>query len=528
MSKNEHDIVVVGAGHNTLTTAAYLAKAGLRVLVLEKNSIPGGGAVSQECTAPGFIHDMHATASSHLQIHPIIAQDELQLVSRFGLEFAYSEIPSLTIFPDGDTLCSYNEVEKTCQEIARYSEKDADSYRRLFQFMEGVMPVIGMTMTRPPASLGNIISLMEKAPFGNDLIQAMMKSAFDIVTENFEHPKVRMHLLKFAATTSCAPEEKTTGLNLLFLIAGMHNRRVACVVGGTQNLSLSMVRSIEAHGGEVRCNTLVKRIINRSGKATAVELESGEIIEANKAIVAAIHPHCLGDAVDGLDAGLLERAKKTTPGAFGSMMVHAAMDGPANWYAGEAPTKTNTMNLIGTTDFEEFRRSFDELKYGELPRTFVAGVCIQTDRDASRAPPGKHTLYCFVFAPFNLKHGGAEAWDSVKEKHADWVMQNLEKFAPGFASSNILARYVESPLDMQRWTPSFQSGDIMGLGGYLYQSLGLRPTAELSQYRVPGAEGLYLSGPFMHPGGGLTGGGRAVALRVMDDLGVSYDDVIKA
>lgn len=528
MTKAPYDIVVVGAGHNTLTTAAYLARSGLSVLVLEKNAQAGGGAFSREATLPGFVHDMHATGVGHLQTHPILTQDELGLTSKYGLEFAYTPINAMSLFPDGDTLANYTDLDKTCQEIAKYSQKDADAYRKMVKFMEGVLPLIGMSMTRPPVSFGNFVGLLEKVPFGNDLMLAMMKSAYDIVIQMFEHPKVRMHFLKWAADTSCGPEEKTTGLNMLFLMGGSHAHPIGVTVGGTQSLTRAMIACIEAHGGEVRLNAPVKRVINKGGEAKSVEMADGSVISAKRAVLASIHPHCLGDMVEGLDARLVQRARETSPGSFGTMTVHAALDSQPTWNVGERPNQAFCTNIIGTTDFEEFRRVFDDLRYGAIPKTFIGGVIVNSIFDKTRAPAGKHTLYCYVFSPSKLKDGGVERWDAIKEERTESIMQELAKYAPGLSGANVLARTSETPLDMVRHSPSFQGGDIMGLGSYLYQSLGMRPTPELSQYRVPGASGLYLAGPFMHPGGGIVGGGRAAAIRIMEDLKVDYTKIIRS
>ena len=523
-----HDVIVVGAGHNTLTAAAYLAACGMGVLVLEKNPDAGGGALSRPLTLPGFVHDVHATGVAHLQGHPLVTHDELGLLGKFGLKFVYPESSFMTVFDDGDTIACFRDLDRTCGEIARFSPKDADRYRQMAGFMESVGPLIAMSMARPPVSFGNFVSFLEKLPAGQELILAMMKSAYDVIVENFEHPKVQMHFLKWAAETLCGPEEKTTGINMFFLIGASHSHPAGAVMGGTQNLCNAMVRCIEHHGGEIRTNCEVRRILNSGGEAKAVELPDGTVIRARKAVVAAIHPHLLGDLVEGLDAGLVARARGTVTSAFAEILVHGALREKARWKVGEQPNDCLTANVIEYAGMDEFRKVFDGMKYGELPRLFMGGVVLHTNYDSSRAPEGRHTLYCNVLVPFDLKDGGAAHWDQLKEARADWIMERLRNYCPNVTGDNLLARVVHSPLDMQRHSPSFQRGDIMGLGSYIYQSLGLRPTAELSQYRVPGAKGLYLSGPFMHPGGGLTGGGRAVAIRIMEDLGVEYSRVIRS
>lgn len=525
MSK-QHDVVIVGGGHNTLTAGAYLARCGLSVLVLERHDSVGGGAVTKEVTLPGFRHDIHATGVAHLQGHPILTHDELGLISKYDLKQIYPEISYMTVFDDGETIACYQDLDRACADIARYSAKDAEAYRRMAKFMEGVGPLIGMAMNRPPPSFGAFFSMLEKMPFGQELLLAMFKSCYDVVTENFEHPRVRIHFLKWAAEALCAPEEKTTGVNMFFLIGASHSAPPSCIVGGTQKLSDAMRRVIEDNGGEVRTGTPVRRVRSSAGQCRSVELETGEIIEAKRAVIAGIPPHLLGDAVEGIDPGVAARARATSSSMYSEIAVHAALSNRPDWVAGDLLNSALALNMVDSMEFERFRRIFDDIRYGDLPQDYVSQVTVHTNYEPSRAPEGKHTLYHINLVPYDLR-GGAQQWDDVKERRADWMMERLARYAPNLTSS-VMARHVDSPLDMERYSPSFRRGDIMGLGSYIYQSLGMRPTAELAQYRVPGLDGLYLAGPFMHPGGGITGGGRPVAMRVMDDLGVDYSKVIVA
>ena len=407
------DIIVVGAGHNTLTTAAYLAACGLGVLVLERNAIPGGGAVSKNLTLPGFTHDTHATAVVHLQGHPLLKNDELGLKSKFGLRFVFPESSFMTVFDDGDTLSCYLDLDKTCAEIARYSQQDAQAYRGMARFMAKLGPMISMSMAKPPLPFGRFISFLEQSDAGQEMLLAMLRSAFDIIIERFQHPKVRIHFLKWSAEMSCSPEEKTTGMTLLFLIYSSHHNPAGVVVGGSQNLTQAMIRCLEHHSGEIRTGTRVRRILNRGGAARAVELDSGEILHARKAVVAAIHPHLLGDMVPGLDAGLVERARRVELSTYGGINVHMALQEAPRWRAGAAPEECLCVNYVDysgdASGLDDFRRTFDELKYRELPQHFCGYTSIHTLFDASRAPAGRHTLYFYSWAPYELRDGGAAA-----------------------------------------------------------------------------------------------------------------------
>ena len=476
MSASTYDVVVVGAGHNQLTAAAYLASAGLGVLVLEAQQAVAGGAVTREVTLPGFKHDLHATGIVHLQGQPLLKNDELGLKSKFGLKFAFPKSSFMTVFDDGDTLSCYFDLDETCADIARYSVNDAETYRQLALWMEKMSPIISMSMGKPPMQFGKFISLLEQSDDGNELISVMFKSAYDICVARFEHPKVQLHFLKWCAEMSCGIEEKTTGMTLLFLIGSSHTNPAGCAIGGTAALSQAMVRCIESYGGEVRFNSTVKKIINRSGRACGVELDDGTVFNAEKAVVAGIHPHVLGDFVDGLDEKLLARARQTENSTHGGFLIHAALNDAPVWKVGQAPEECLCINMVDYTEMDEFRQVFDDLRYGKLPTHFCGYVSTHTRYDPSRAPAGKHTLYYYTFAPLKLKHGGNEVWDAIAESRKDWAMTNLQRYCPNVSGDNILKLVTESPLDMYRHSPSFRYGDPTGLAMFVYQFFGRRPT----------------------------------------------------
>ncbi|WP_313802543.1 NAD(P)/FAD-dependent oxidoreductase [Sphingobium sp.] len=523
----QFDVVIVGAGHNTLSCAAYLARAGIGVLVLEQHDRPGGGGITREATLPGFRHNIHAQVPGILHGSPILTHDELELKSKYGLKMASGELTCLTMFDDGDTLSFFVDLDRTCASIAAMSEKDAAAYRRLALRMRAIMPLMGMGMGRPPGSFGAFISLMEQMPLGADFIVSMMKSSYDLIVENFEHPKVIMHMMKWVGDAGVVPESKGTGNSLMFLIGATHLAEVGPAIGGTQAIADALIRCIEDHGSEIRTGVRVRRIVNSGGSARAVETDDGEIIAARKAVVAGIPPHRLGEMVEGLDPALTQAAERTHSSDIADLTIHLALGDKVEWHGGAAINQCQHFYLIDRAEMHDYRKSFDDLRYGMLPRLFSGAGVIPTNFDPGMAPDGKHVAFFYFGVPYALKDTGPEGWDAIKEEMADRYMTSLSRFAANLEGANVLARYVESPLDMARYSPSFRNGDVFGMGNYVYQSLGMRPTPQLSGYRVPGADGLYLSGPFMHPGGGINGGGRAVAIRVMEDLGVDTMKVLK-
>jgi phytoene dehydrogenase-like protein len=195
----------------------------------------------------------------------------------------------------------------------------------------------------------------------------------------------------------------------------------------------------------------------------------------------------------------------------------------------DALKRVGTLEIV-PADLTEFRQLFDDYRYGRFHRgTLGAGgtltVNVQTNHDPGRAPDGQATINLYTFASYELADGGAAQWDNVKEAVADQMLTDFRKFTTNMDAPNILGRFVDSPLDMERSSASFQKGDLHGVGTALHQNAGFRPLPELAQYRVPGIERLYLVGPFLHPGGGVFGGGRATAMAIMQDLGLDFEKV---
>ena len=153
-------------------------------------------------------------------------------------------------------------------------------------------------------------------------------------------------------------------------------------------------------------------------------------------------------------------------------------------------------------------------------------VIVGTDHDATRAPDGKAACYIWQNMPYDLADGGPAKWDEIKEQVGDWIVDEFGKYTTNMGPENIIARSVQTPLDHERYSMGYVRGDVMGCGQYFFQSMGHRPTPELAQYAVPGVDGLYLAGPFMHPGGGVVGGGRAVAIKVMEDMNIDFESAI--
>jgi phytoene dehydrogenase-like protein len=271
----------------------------------------------------------------------------------------------------------------------------------------------------------------------------------------------------------------------------------------------------------------VEKFISENSRVTGVRLVGGETIGVRKAVIGMIHPWLLPEMVDGLEDQLVANAKGTTTASFAIMAGHYALEEPPQYHAGPEPGKAALVNFAPAR-MEQFLRIFDDFRYGDiLQKDSIMAAHEHTQFDPGLAPPGKATYTVFGFAPFELRDSGADGWDRHCDDVGDWLTAQLHHYIPNMEGGNILASLFESPLDMRRRSPTFQGADVGGVGKYLHQFGGHRPTPELAQFAVPGADGLYLAGTFMHPAGGVTGGGRATAVKICDDLGIDFDGLTR-
>lgn len=456
----------------------------------------------------------HATGLILVMANPMLQEDELELKSRFGLKFFTPEKTIATVFDDETWLSTCVCLDATCEAIAKFSQRDADAYRSFVNRVVQLAPLLKSAIFKPPVPYGQFAMLLDSNPMGQELLRAMMMSCSALLDELFENDKVKVHFMKWMGIFLLHPEERGTGLMFYSATAVAHTQEESGVYGGCQSFADALGACIEHHGGEIRTRSEVKRILVSGGTCSGVELADGEQIKARKAVIGCIHPHQLGKLVPGLDEDMVDEARRCELSSHSGVMTH--------WALHEAPSykcsEINDALLVQPVPsrLSDLKEIFNEVGAGRMPKKLASIAAHMTVHDPSRAPEGKHTLYFFSFAPRVLADGGwtAEARDRVK----DWMMEEYRKYCTNMGPENIIAGMAESPADQNHWSPSFAQGDFMGIGMFQHQVLGRRPTPRLAQYAVPGAAGLYLAGPFMHPGGAVTGGGRATAMKIMEDL----------
>ncbi len=516
-ASGSYDVIAIGSGHNGLVAAAYLAKGGKRVLVLERNDWLGGGVVSRELTLPGFRHDQHSMTHIFIQANPLLLRDELGLKSRYGLRYLFPDSPMMTIFEDGTTLTLYRDRNRTAAEIAKWSKRDAESFLRLAEQAAKWLPMLVSTFYTPPMPMGAGTAFMDQSREGREFWRTMQMSSHDVLATYFEHDRVRAHFARVAGENLVSPDEKATGLGIFVFLGFLEAYGFGVPVGGSGQLTDALKRCIEDRGGAVLAGQSVREVVVTDGRATGVITEDGRRHLAGDAVIGAIHPHRLASMVAGLDPEVRQAAEATQITDAACVTVHAALDGPLRFRTPE-PVNSVMIELMPLS-YRELRECFDDLRYGEFMRTHLLGLGSLSMFDLTRTPPGKGIAHLWDYAPYVRPDG--RTWDEGKSAYAKSMLDRFRVFVSNL-DEVLLDFHCDSPVDMERTSPSFLRGDLHGIATTTYQSGSHRPTPDLGQYRVPGVERLYLVGPFQYPGGGVFGAGRATAQVMCDDLGIEF------
>jgi phytoene dehydrogenase-like protein len=515
--------IVIGGGHNGLTTAAYLARAGRKVLVLERRPLVGGAAVTEE-VFPGFRFSVCSYVVSLLR--PEIIR-ELDL-PRHGLEILPLD-GTFTPMPDGNYLWRVNDHGKTRREIARHSKLDAEAYdeygKAMVEMARFVKPILNMTPPDPlslnPRDLGRLWFLGKRfrALADQDRVnqlQLLTMSAADFLDQWFETDVLKATMSASGIIgTFLGVRSPGTAYVLLHHYMGEIDgafRSWGFSRGGTGAISNAIASAAREAGAEIRTNASVARILTKEGRATGVALVNGDELEADL-VVSSVDPHLTFEKfIDPaeLPADFLgEVARFRFRGSSGK--VNLALDALPDFRCLPGPGAHLRGAISVSPSVEYMERAFDQAKYGEFSRRPYIDTVIPTLTDPSVAPPGKHVLSCFVqYAPYQLTGG---TWDEQREAFGDAVVDTLAEYAPNIRNI-ILHRQVLTPLDLER-DFGLTEGNIFQGELSLEQLFFLRPAPGWAKYTTP-IRNLWMCGSATHPGGGIMGApGRNAALRIL-------------
>ena len=510
----KYDAIIIGAGHNGLVTAAYLARAGRQVLVLERRDMVGGCAVTEELW-PGYRVSTGAYLVSLLQDR-IVRELELE---RFGYRVDAKDPAFFSAFPDGRHFFMWQDRARTLAEIAKFSRHDAEVYAAYEDQLERIARVIEdlLLITPPPFPprgpldfldylklAGRMRSLRSKDLVA--LVKIFTQSAAELLDEWFESDEVKVTLATDGVIgANGGPRSPGTAYILLHHSmggVGGHRGLWGFVRGGMGAVAEAIAASARAKGAAVRTHAAVDRVLVRNGRAFAVVLANGEEIEAT-IIASNLDPKATFLRL--IEESALEPDFVSTVRRFRSegtsAKINLALTGLPEFTAFPAtpgPHHRATMHICPSIEYVE--HAWDDAKYGRPSERPLLELTIPTMYDASLAPPGRHIMGIFLqYAPYTLREG---AWDELRESFGDHAIALIGEYAPNIRSI-IERREVLTPLDLERRF-GITGGNIFHGEMSLDQMFVMRPVAGWARYRTP-IQGLYLCGSGAHPGGGVMG-----------------------
>jgi phytoene dehydrogenase-like protein len=515
------DIVVAGAGHNSLVTASYLAASGRTVVVLESRAIPGGGAASEELLGPGYLIDSCSTGHTLIQTNPLLLRDELGLQERHGLEYIVPDPFAHVAFPDGRQLTAWMDLDRTVEEIERYSKADGAAYRRLLADYDEVKHIFAAGTFNPPGFGPSVEQLLREHPKGNIWQRRRMLSAWDVIRHEFESRHVQAFLLWQAYQTLVPVDSPGSGPLAYSIVFGRQRRSWTIPRGGSGRLAGALVAVIEENGGTVLCGKRVARLLVEEGRCAGVQTEDGDVFRAREAVVSTIHvKHLLDMAPPGCWPDDFRYGVETFDIGVPAMGVYMAADRAPVFVTPEGAERTAVS--AGLAGFPEdaiaYGRALADGRYVEDPAWIL--VATPTLADPSRAPAGRHTVK-FLSAQ-------SYGFEDRKQSQARRQLERVRAVAPGFGDDAILDMLVKAPEDIERANEHMIHGTFHGGNRTLPQSGALRPAPGWGQHRMP-IPGLYQTGGTTHPGGSITGApGRNAAMVLLQDLGTSIEEVVDA
>ena len=507
------DAIIIGGGHNGLTAAAYLARAGKRVLVLERRSIVGGAAVTEEFY-PQF---RNSTASYTVSLLNPKVMEDLEL-KRHGLEIVARSLPNVVPIDNENCLLTGRTVAQTQAHFAAFSEHDAERLPHYYDWLEGAAGMLrDLLLQTPPNAGGSLIDLWRTGKLANQLrklsadhqravLELFTRSAADVLDEWFENEHIKA-LFGFDAVVGnfASPYEQGTAYVLLHHVFGETNGERGAwghAIGGMGAITQAMAASAREHGVTIRTDAAVRRVITADGVATGVELENGECLYAKK-IAANVNPKLLLlDLVEerDLSADVRKRMQGYRCGS-GTFRMNVALDRLPKFTCLGGKSEYLSAGIIIAPTLKYMEQAFFDAKMYGWAKQPIIEMLIPSTLDDSLAPEGKHvaSLFCQHVNPV-LPNG--QDWDEAREEVAQLMIDTVDAHAPGFADS-VLGFSALTPKDLETKL-GLIGGDIFHGALHLNQLYSARPLLGHGNYRMP-LKNLYLCGAGAHPGGGVTG-----------------------
>ncbi|MGI8502819.1 MAG: beta-carotene ketolase CrtO [Hassallia sp.] len=521
-----YDVVIIGAGHNGLVCAAYLLKAGYSVLLLEKRSVPGGAATTEECIpeAPGFKFNLCAIDHEFIHLGPVVEELELE---KYGLEYLECDPVVFCPHPDGKYFLGHKSLEKTCAEIARYSDRDAKKYAEYTKYWQHALGAMIPMFNAPPKSIIDIAGNYDIAKIKDlfsvigspsktlDFIRTMLTSAEDILNEWFDSEFLKAPLARLAAELGAPPSQKTIAIGAI-MMAMRHDPGMARPRGGTGALVQALVNLVTSKGGVILTDQHVDKVMIDDNKAVGVRVAGGKEYRAKHGVISNIDAKRLflqmtdKSDIDAVDPDLWERLERRIVNNNETILkIDLALDEPLRFEHHEHKDEYLIGSILIADSVTHVEQAHSRCTLGEIPDSDPSMyVVMPSALDPSLAPPGKHTVWIEFFAPYQI--AGAEGtglkgtgWtDDLKNKVADKVVDKLAQYSPNVKNATI-ARRVESPAELGERLGAYK-GNYYHIDMTLDQMIFFRPLPEIANYKTP-IDNLFLTGAGTHPGGSISG-----------------------
>jgi phytoene dehydrogenase-like protein len=515
--KQKYDGVIIGSGQHGMILASYLARAGLKILLLERRLIYGGGLSTTEVTRPGFYHQMHSV--NHFNITESPWYKDLGLAT--AVRYVTPRYDFAQPHRDGTALVFSRYVDETCESIAHFSPRDAQTYREWNKKADVISNYIFWPERySEPLSEAERDELLSRSAVGRDFLEIINRQPLTAVNDLFENELVKLLLLfKISLFGTVLYDQISSRSPMGALVRGFDlvaNYQVA--IGGSIALARGLMESFIRSGGELRTGAHVDRIIVDGNRATGVQLADGTVIGARFVASTVDVPQTFLRMVgeEQLPPGYRERVRNFKQTSWSLFGLHLALrEAPRHLGTEFDPHVNESLKVnVGCESIEQLFALHEEVAQGKIPSRVSFGTGAVTQFDPSQAPPGYTTAYGWHAMPY-APGGDPDSIEDVKEEFADRMLATWREWAPNMTRDNILARHIYTANDYTRELINMVDGDIF-IGSFA----GEQTMWNHFGYRTP-VQGLYMAGSPTHPGGAISGGGGYIASRIIaEDLGV--------
>ena len=513
-----YDGIIIGAGHHGLILGTYLARAGLNILLLDRRLTYGGGLCTREVTLPGFYHNLHSINHFHISETPWFKDLNLhERVTYITPRYEFGQAHH-----DGSALVLGRDLEESVANVARFSKKDAQTFRDWNHKAEKITAQIFLPERyAEPLPKQEREAMLSRTALGREFLDVSNRQPLDVVRELFENEHVRLLFLfkvSLFGTWLVDTLSKTSPMGSVIRAFDLESGYQLCQ-GGSFNLARGLMEAFIAAGGTFQPQVNIDRILIESGRATGVELLGGQTVRASQFVASTLDVHQTFESLIGreqLPAAFLKKLDDFQYTAWSLFGLHLALDESPRFAAEKFDTNINRSLKwsIGAETMEDLFSAHQDVQARRVPKLVQFGSGPLSLLDPMQAPPGKHTTYCWHVMPLNPNLGG-QSYEAFKEEFSDRIIECFARYCPNMTSKNILGRYVYTGREYEQEMINMRGGDIF-MGAFnaeqvMYNHFG---------YRSP-IQNLYNAGSAGHPGGAISGGAGYISAGVIaNDLGL--------